>query len=193
MLAPIASLLAVALVSAGLQASAQEAEQYEQPPFHYSTATPRDGADSLRKELAEGRLKLGENEKEIVRALLRRLGVPEESQLLVFSKTSFQRDRISPHHPRALYYNDTSYVGWVPGGLIEITTMDPILGPIFYSLDPFAARTNGARALVRDADCLRCHGGTFVRGIPGVLARSVFPDSKGEPITRFGFEVVDFR
>ena len=193
MVAQLLSLRVVVIVSAALAASAQEAEQYEQPPFHYSTATPRDGADALRKELAEGRLKLGESEKETVRALLRRLDVPEESQLLVFSRTSFQRDRISPRHPRALYFNDNNYVGWVPGGLVEITTMDPILGPMFYSLDPSAARTNGTRALVRDADCLRCHGGTFVRGIPGVFARSVFPDAKGEPITRFGFEVVDFR
>jgi hypothetical protein len=40
---------------------------------------------------------------------------------------------------------------------------------------------------------MRCHGGTFVRGIPGLVARSVFPDDQGNPIMRFGSEVVDLR
>src|SRR4051794_10319127 len=39
-------------------------------------------------------------------SLLQQLKIPASSQTLVFSKTSFQRDRISPAHPRALYFND---------------------------------------------------------------------------------------
>ena len=104
-------------------------------------------------------------------------------------KTSFQRDRIRPDHPRAIYFSDTGYVGWVPYGLIEIAAVDPQLGPIFYSFDPDA----NERKFVRDGDCLRCHGGTFVRGIPGVFARSVFTDATGEPLLRHGSEIVDFR
>ncbi len=107
----------------------------------------------------------------------------------MFSKTSFQRERIRPESPRAIYFSDTAYVGWVPGGLIEVTTIDPLLGPVFYSLDPNASQPQ----FVRDNNCLTCHGGTFVRGIPGVFVRSVFTDDAGEPLFRFGSEVVDFR
>lgn len=172
---------------------AREAEPYEEEPINYSSATPRDGMILLQKQIANGELKSGAGDRELVEALLRKLNIPFESQLLVFSRTSFQRERISPGRPRALYFNDRCYVGWVPGGLVEITTMDPVLGAVFYSFDPAAARTNGAHYLVRDSDCLRCHGGTFVRGIPGLVARSVFADEQGDPIMRFGSEVVDFR
>jgi hypothetical protein len=80
-------------------------------------------------------------------------------------------------------------VGWVPGGLIEVASIDPRLGPIFYSFDPNANEPG----FVRDSACMTCHGGMFVRGIPGVMARSVFTDETGEPLFRFGSQVVDFR
>jgi hypothetical protein len=127
--------------------------------------------------------------REIVRQLLQELHIPFESQMLVFSKTSFQRQSIRPDHPRAIYFTDNAYVGWVPGGLIEVTTIDPQLGPVFYSFDPNASQPK----FVRDNNCMSCHGGIFVRGIPGVFARSVFTDDAGEPLFRFGSEVVDFR
>jgi hypothetical protein len=171
----------------------QDAELYEQAPFNYSAAVPHDCVALLQKEIASGELKLGSNDRHAIEALLRWLKIPIESQLLVFSRTSFQRDRIRPELPRALYFNDNCYVGWVPGGLIEITTLDPVLGPMFYSFDPAAVKTNADHSVVRDADCLRCHGGTFVRGIPGLLARSVFPDEQANPIMRLGSEIVDLR
>ena len=102
--------------------------------------------------------------------------------MLVFSKTSLQRGRIRPERPRALYFSDTAYVGWVPGGLIEVITIDPHLGPVFYSFEIPSA--GGSPKIQRDTDCLRCHGGTFVRDIPGVFVRSVFPDGNGEPLLR---------
>lgn len=166
-------------------------EMYEQDPFNYSATAPRDGVSSLEKQISSGELKLGSTDREVVEALLRRLQIPVESQLLVFSRTSFQREQIRPEHPRALYFNDHCYVGWVPGGLAEITTLDPVLGPIFYTFAPAAVHTNAAHYFVREPDCLRCHGGTFVREIPGLLARSIFPDQQGDPIMRFGSEVVD--
>jgi hypothetical protein len=39
-------------------------------------------------------------------SVLDALGVPVESQLLVFSKTGVQRAYTSPHNPRALFYNE---------------------------------------------------------------------------------------
>ncbi len=168
---------------------AQGTETYEQPPVNYSTTQPRDALVAVQQRMAAGDLKLTGSGKEIVRRLLRELNIPVESQMLVFSKTSLQRQRIRPDHPRALYFSDTCYVGWLPSGLVEVTTIDPLLGPVFYSFNP----NDDEPKFVRDNECLSCHGGTFVRGIPGIFVRSVFTDMEGEPLLRFGSEVVDFR
>ena len=54
-------------------------------------------------------------------ALLRALGVGAESQVLVFSKTSLGRARISPRTPRAIYFNDDVAIAFVPGAnVIEL-------------------------------------------------------------------------
>lgn len=176
-----------------LHSQAQETETYELPPINYSRTQPQDVVAHLRAELASGALKLEGSDREIVQDLLRRFHIPIASQLLVFSKTSFQRDRISPDHPRALYYTDNCYVGWVPGGLVEITTIDPKLGPVFYSFDPRAISEKHWPEFSRPNDCLDCHGGHFVPGIPAVFARSVFADKEGNPLYRQGGEVVDYR
>jgi len=39
----------------------------------------------------------------------------------VFSQTSFQLRKISPQRPRAIYFNDDVYVGWVRGGGVVAT------------------------------------------------------------------------
>ena len=178
-------------VSVGPPARARDAETYEQPPINYSTTQPHDPIGRLQSRLAAGAVSLGRTDRDLLEALLRELNIPVESQMVVFSKTSLQRQRIRPDHPRAIYFTDDAYVGWVPGGLMEVTTVDAVLGPIFYALDPAALRTNAPRAFVRDSDCLRCHGGTFVRGIPGVFVRSLFTDAEGEPMLRLMLAVGD--
>lgn len=183
----------LACLSAGLLALADDSEPYEQPPFNYSATAPQDATARLQKRLAAGEVRFAGSDRDLLLALLRELKVPVESQVVVFSKTSLQRQRIRPDHPRAIYFSDNAYIGWVPGGLIEVTTIDPVLGPIFYALDPSSLRSNTPAAFVRDNDCLRCHGGTFVRGIPSIFVRSLFTDADGEPMLRFGSEVVDFR
>src|SRR5262245_28489048 len=61
-----------------------------------------------------------------LRSLLKVLNVPTSSQTLVFSKSSFQLTQIAPDRPRAIYFNDDVYVGWVDHGqFIEITSVDP--------------------------------------------------------------------
>ncbi len=180
--------LGVVWVSNG--AHAQSTPDYEQPPVSYSATTPRDAVTRLQARLESGNLVLAGSDREILQTVLRELQVPIESQVVVFSKTSLQRGRIRPDQPRALYFSDSIYVGWVPGGLIELSAVDPQLGPVFYSFDPQVVR-GAPRAFVRDNDCLRCHGGTFVRGIPGVFARSLVPSESGEPLLRHGTTVVD--
>jgi hypothetical protein len=172
------------------RASGQSTPDYEQPPVNYSATKPSDAVAQLQQRIELGELAFAGSDQEVLRDVLRALRVPVESQLVVFSKTSLQRGRIRPDHPRALYFSDSVYVGWVPGGLIELVAIDPQLGPVFYSFDPQAAR-GAARKFVRDSDCLRCHGGAFVRDIPGVFARSVIPAASGEPLLRHGTELVD--
>src|SRR5579859_4187731 len=146
------------IISAGLAAADDDA--FERAPISYSSTSPHDAVTGLESSIAAGQVRLEGDEKQVVRTVLARLGVPEASQMLVFSKTSFQKDRISPARPRAVYFSDEVYVGWCPGGLVEIATVDPVLGPVFYSFDPHGE--NQAKRFVRDADCLRCHGGTFI-------------------------------
>jgi hypothetical protein len=181
-----------AVVVVELNCHGQTQEDYERSPINYSASQPTEIISRLQARLAAGDLKLAGNDKEIVRALLRELKIPVESQLLVFSKTSLQRGRIGPDSPRAIYFSDSCYVGWVPGGLLEVASIDASLGPIFYSFDP-RPQAGTTPGFVRDPDCLRCHGGTFVPHIPAVFARSVFPDAEGEPLFRQGTQVVDYR
>lgn len=152
---------------------------YEEPPIGYSASIPRDPmaalVERMRGREAEFR-SLGERERLLW--LLRELGVPAESQLLVFSRTSLQRRRIDPGRPRALYFSDEAYVGWVPGGLIEVTVFDPRLGAVFYSLDPSAGPREPLA--LRGADCLLCHDQH--EETPSLRARSVYPDPSGEPL-----------
>jgi hypothetical protein len=172
-------------------APARAEPDYEQPPVRYSATTPNDAITRLQKRIASGELAFAGSEKRVLQTLLESLGVPAESQILVFSKTSLQRGRIRPERPRALYFSDSIYVGWVPGGLFELTAIDPQLGPVFYSFSISPAADAATPTIQRDSDCLRCHGGTFVRDIPGVFARSVFPDANGEPLLRHGTMIVE--
>jgi hypothetical protein len=180
-------MIAIALLGPG-RVWAQLDEPYEKPPLNYSTTKPHDAMAELEAQSGSALPWTGGG-KVILQRLLKELHIPVESQVLVFSKTSFQRQVINPRRPRAIYFSDTSYVGWVPDGLIEVTTIDPHLGPMFYSFDPNAEQPR----FVRDSNCMTCHGGQFVRGIPGVFVRSMFTDATGEPLFRYGSEVVDFR
>src|SRR6185503_11239580 len=102
------------------------------------------------------------------------LQAPLSSQVLVFSKTSFQAPRIFPRLPRALYFNDTVAVGWVRGGdVVELVAADPHQGVIFYTLDQ--ARSSAPEFTRRD-DCLQCHYNGATLGVPGLLVRSTHPD-----------------
>jgi hypothetical protein len=178
----------VCLSCVGLRA--QSAPDYEHPPVSYSATVPRDAIMRLKLRLAKGDVALAGGELQMVQTLLTELGVSADTQTLVFSRTSFQRSRIRPDQPRALYFSDSVYVGWVPGGLVEVTAIDPQLGPVFYTMELPGGR-RGAPKIERDADCLRCHGGAFVREIPGVFVRSVFPDTNGDPLLRHGTQLVD--
>ncbi len=152
---------------------------YSDAPIHYRSLDLSDPVALLQKQLDNGQAKLTyEEDHGYLKSVLDLLKVPVDSQSLVFSKTSFQYSKISPDHPRALYYNDDVYVGSVHGGkAVEIVSFDPMQGAIFYLLDEHQAdKPVFQRA---ELDCTQCHIAAGTRGIPGVLLRSVYPLKPG--------------
>jgi hypothetical protein len=115
-------------------------------------------------------------------ALLRELGVPVESQLLVYSKTSLQQRLITPQHPRAVYFNDAMAVGAVHEGVIEIAVQDAQLGAVFYTLET----TDEEPRLERQGTCLGCHYSLATLGVPGFFARSVPTAADGRTLPWLG-------
>ena len=126
-----------------------------------------------------------------LRSVLKALNVPVESQVLVFSKTSFQASRIGPVMPRALYFNDSVTVGYVRGGdVLEFAASDPKQGSIFYTLDQDPAVK--PRFERRDT-CLQCHQSGATTGVPGLVVRSVYPERSGMPLFQSGSFTTDHR
>jgi len=108
----------------------------------------------------------------------------------VFSKTSLQRDRISPRRPRAIYFSDHVYVGFCQtGSVLEVSTVDPNLGAVFYTIDQGAAQK--AQLLRQTDNCLLCHSSSRTEGVPGHVVRSLLVDRTGNPILSAGSQVVD--
>ena len=164
---------------------------YEKPPFDYWTAVAPNPVSALAEALAKGERTLPlKDDKAVVQELLKEFGIEPTSQVLVFSKTSLQRDRISPSTPRALYFNEQTYVGWVPGGLIELTHMDPKLGPVFYQFDTDRP-DRPVPKFDRAESCMPCHAGGMTDNLPGLMLRSVYPNAKGEPIFQAGTSLID--
>jgi hypothetical protein len=163
----------------------QSTLEYELPPILYSTTEATNAVTELDQQLKSGSWQpSGYGEVDLLRGTLSVLEVPIDSQVLVFSKTSLQRKLIHPRNPRALYFSDDCYVGWVPGGLMEIAVTDARLGVAFYRMDRHAA--GGSVQFKRDPDCLNCHAGPLTGQWPGLMIRSVFADERGEPYIAAG-------
>lgn len=153
---------------------------YSDAPIYYRSAAIDDPVARLQKQIEQGKARLEYDGKEhgYLKSVLKLLDVPISSQTLVFSKTSFQYPKISPEHPRALYFNDDVYVGVVHQGKeIELVSFDARQGAIFYLLhEQQVDQPAFERA---ELDCTQCHIAAGTRGIPGVLVRSVRPTSIG--------------
>ena len=185
---------ATAIVSMCLGASTALGQyDFEGPPIHYATASTNQAASQLAERLAQGAVDLKkEGPQGYLKALLDAWKIPVSSQVLVFTKTSFQRERISPKTPRAIYFSDDVYVGWVQGShLLEVTAYDPQLGPVFYTVDQ--SGRSGLEFLRQNHDCTQCHASSLTRGAPGHIVRSVYPDISGHPILRNGSFLTDHR
>ena len=142
-----------------------------------------DPVDSLAQRIQTDKTVLNYDEAHgYLSAVLKELNVPVSSQTLVFSKSSFQLSQISPETPRAVYFNDDTYVGWVNHGqFIEIAHVDPKNGPAFYTLtqeyDPYPV------IQAQTDECLVCHD-TFQTNtpVPRLLMLSVLPNPDGNAL-----------
>jgi hypothetical protein len=183
-------LLALVLVDSAALCVAR-GQEFEQEPILYSQSRPDNRVSRLFEEIAAGEKKLNYEENcGYLRSLLTELDVPVSSQMLVFSKTSLQRHRITPRTPRAIYFSDDVYIGCCQDGdVLEISAVDPQLGTVYYTLDQQMAE----RPLVqRQTDnCLICHGSSQTKEIPGHVVRSVFANASGLPILSAGTYRID--
>ncbi len=148
------------------------------PEHDYWNRTPKDPFTRIKDDLEQGRLNLDESsEQGYLVSLLKALKIPVETQMLVYSTTSLQLSLISPRSPRALYFNDDIYLGYVPGGKIEIVSIDPELGAIFYIFDIPKAGTRPVAE--RSRRCMNCHSDEDTREVPGIVIKSVIPGPTG--------------
>jgi hypothetical protein len=165
----------------------------DHPAIQYYKAPVDDPVYRLGKKLESGEVKLqfAGNGLAWLPSLLKALDINPDSQMLVFSKTSFQASRIGPRTPRALFFNDTVAVGSVQNGeVFELVSQDPRLGTNFYTLDV----SNSAKPVFDRRDvCLQCHMGPATTGVPGILISTVFPSTDGTPAFKEGQVVTDAR
>ena len=178
--------IGILIVSGLWQICSLQADDFDREPILYRDTAPTNPISKLQNDLKSGKKVLDYNDtRGYLASLLKALDVPQDSQTLVFSKTSLQRERISADSPRALYFNDDVYIGYCQNGeVLEISVADPNLGTVFYTLDQERAEKP---AFTRQTDaCLLCHGGSQTQSVPGHLMRSVFADADGQPLLASG-------
>lgn len=167
----------------------------EYPAMGYTTAPLSGRIDALEARLGAGDLDLDfDPVRGYLDDLLAALDIDPSSQTLVYSKTSLQVGNIAPETPRAIYFNDDTYVAWVQGTtMLEIASLDPVLGPVFHTLgqDP-ASAPRLERQMNR---CLRCHDSYSLTGggVPRFLLGSGYTGADGELVSHEGWILVTDR
>lgn len=150
----------------------------QHPAIDYAKTPVSDPVALLNGRLQRGEVRLeASGPSGYLKSVLDALNVPVESQVLVFSKTSFQAPRINPTNPRAIFFNDTVAVGWVrTGPVLEFVAQDPKQGAIFYTL---AQSQEGIPQFERNDTCVMCHASDATHNVPGMFVGSVFPGVDG--------------
>ncbi len=174
--------LMVSLIPLSSFAVMQRFTVLQHPAINYYETEPTDSVTQLWKRIESGEVRLERDAQHgYLKSLLNALDIDVSSQILVSSKTSLQLKMISPATPRAIYFNDDTYIGWVQGSpLLEITTVDPKLGAVFYSIEQEGDKPK----IEREFDvCLQCHNPVA----PGHVMSSTVPDETGTPVFHAGF------
>ena len=167
-------------VCCGQQRAAAQVD-FDREPIRYTESEVNDPIAQLQQQINSGDVKLEfEEGRGYLQSVLDALKVSAKSQTLVFSKTSFQQRLITPRAPRALYFSDDVYVGFVQrGDVLEFSAVDPQQGAIFYTLKQQDVEKP---TFIRDrGNCLTCHASSRTQNVPGHLVRSVYPSQSGLP------------
>jgi hypothetical protein len=191
----IAKLLKITcLVAAGLCSALAASLAYTQTPLlydrefpviGYATKSAEDAIAKLQQRMDRGEVELQFNQgRGYLDSVLRTLELYSSTQLLVFSKTSLQVGLISSSTPRAIYFNDQVYVAWVQGSnVLEIASMDPNLGPVFYTL---SQQETGRPTFARQMhQCVRCHDSYSLTGggTPRFMMSSGYTGQQGQLVS----------
>jgi hypothetical protein len=158
----------------------------EHPAIRYADRPAADRVARLNEELAAGRRPLVPDARTAyLLPVLQALEIPVESQLLVFSKTGLQRAHTGPANPRALYYNGSVVVGYIPGAAaLEIASHDPQQGVMFYTVEQ--AASPGTARFSRRTNCLTCHISASTLEVPGFIDRSNMVSADGQVMPALG-------
>jgi hypothetical protein len=175
--------IAVAIACVAVAATVPGSTTADAAVLRADTLAALDPIARLQARLETGELKLAHDSAHgYLPALLRALEIPVSSQGLVFSRTSLQTDKITPWSPRALYFNDEVYVGFVQEShFLEIAAMHPTRGAVFYTLSQESRPT--PRFTRETTTCLMCHQSRAATGgVPGLMVLSTIADRFGYPI-----------
>ena len=160
---------------------------FEYPVIGYSDTPSHNSFARLQQRLDKGEVKLEwRAPRGYLDSLLKALNIDKSSQGLVFSKTSLEIAYITEQTPRAIYFNDETYVAWVQGGpSLELMAVDSVIGPVFYTLpnrDP-AVAAQLERETLR---CLNCHDSFSLAGggVPHFLMVSTNAGVEGDRAQR---------
>jgi hypothetical protein len=176
-------------LAAGASQAADSVQRYdaEYPQIGYSDKPTHNAIARLQQRLDKGEVKLEwRAPRGYLDSMLKVLDIDPSSQSLVFSKTSLQIAYISEKTPRAIYFNDETYVAWIDNApTIEMMAVDSVMGPVFYTLD----NRNPAAAVKLDREtlrCLNCHDSFSLSGggVPHFLMVSTNAGVEGDRAQR---------
>ncbi|MBK6672615.1 MAG: hypothetical protein IPG49_03715 [Proteobacteria bacterium] len=167
----------------------------EYPGIGYSGPARDNRIWRFQQKLNSGELKLQwEPHFGYLRSVLKALEIDPSSQIMVFSKTSLQTSVINEQTPRAIYFNDDTYVGFVLNtDLMEFASVDAKLGIVYFGM---INRQDTPPQMERDGGrCLTCHDTYSMMGggVPRVMIMSAPVDDAADTRTFGSASEVDDR
>ena len=183
---------AIVVTSGAVQFADLSPDLVREPAIAYFTTPSTDRVARLNADLESGSVRLAFDPVQgYLPSILQALRMPAASQLLVFTKSSVQASRITPRNPRAIFFDDTVTLGFIPGAeFLEFAAEDPRQGVVFYTLDQRAAE----KPVIERRDfCLSCHNNRSTLEVPGLLVRSIVTTATGAPVPKYGNYTSDHR
>ena len=158
----------------------------DHPAILYSSGPVSNAISRLNEQIKSGAVTLRfDDVSGYLRSVLDALDILVESQVAVFSQTSFQEELIGMHNPRAIYFADEVAVAFIRGGdVLEVAAQDRQQGTVFYTLRQIPAETP---QFARNDGCLACHLSWNTLGVPGLQVLTTFPMSSDPNAYATGF------